>query len=418
MQNYFQKKSLIPLLFAVGLVGCFHHFYKAVEPKIPTESAKESVIDSLKSNNRYFILRSGNRAFSMQDISIDSDKTTLLCTLDDLPDSHVMYLTYDRYGKKIYKPRTDLSVLNEVHIFTPTDPSASLGRYRLQLSNISKIAIIEKNKGKTTFNFVWSGIGTAVGVAALVGVISVATYKPVPTTPYLSTVTCSPLVYTVGNNEAELNGTLCSGAIYASLERTDYLPVKEIEKNSNELNFILHGGRNEELMLKDFQLMQVTHKHGERILVDKNGDVIAYKNPVVPEHAFIGAGKDVVNDLTAADGKYYSFNNEAEGGSSNVVLDFKKPVGSPAGKLIIRGKNSQWAYYVFNEFKKLYGSHYQSLLQKKDKQKPASVLQCEIDQNLPLLVSVKDGEDWKLLDYFFTPGNASSRDMIMHLDLK
>ncbi|MEO8415248.1 MAG: hypothetical protein ABI472_16435 [Ginsengibacter sp.] len=149
----------------------------------------------------------------------------------------------------------------------------------------------------------------------------------------------------------------------------------------------------------------------------KKGQVLAYENPVAPEHAFIGAGKDVVSDINAPDEKYYSFTNEAETGSSNVVLDFKKPPGASSGKLIIRGKNSEWAYYVFSEFKKLYGNHYQSLILKKDKANPAKVLQCEIDQSLPLLVSVKDGKDWKLIDYFFTPGNAAARDMIMQLNL-
>ena len=85
--------------------------------------------------------------------------------------------------------------------------------------------------------------------------------------------------------------------------------------------------------------------------------------------------------------------------------------------MIVRGKNSNWAYYVFNEFKKLYGNYYQSFLQKKDKENSSRVLQCEINQSLPLLVSVKNGKSWKMVDYFFTPGNAASRDMIMQLDL-
>ncbi len=230
-------------------------------------------------------------------------------------------------------------------------------------------------------------------------------------------ITCSPQVYTVNNNSHQLNGTLCSGAIYASLKRTDYLPVNRLEKNSDKLNLILRGEKNEELMMKDFKLIQVTHDTGQKILIDKNGYALVYEKPVPPEHAFIGTGKDVVKDINAPDEKYYSFTNEAEGRSSYVVLDFKKPIDASSGRLIIRGKNSNWAYYVFNEFKKLYGNRYHSLTLKKDKANPYKVLQCEIDQSLPLLVSLSDGKDWRQVDYFFTAGNAASRDMIMQLDL-
>ena len=108
--------------------------------------------------------------------------------------------------------------------------------------------------------------------------------------------------------------------------------------------------------------------------------------------------------------------NQMNGGSS-VVLDFTKPLDATSGKLIVRGKNSNWAFYVFSEFKKLYGNYYQSFLLKKDKENSSRVLQCEINQSLPLMVSVNNGKGWKVVDYFFTPGNAASRDMIMQLDL-
>lgn len=422
MQDYFKLKNVMPLFFMFGLVGCFQHYYKDVQPNLPTESDKASVIDSLNNQNRYFILRSGNRAYTMKNVSIQSGKAAIKCILDDLTIAHVLYLSHGRYGKMVYKPRRDLPVLTEVHLFIPPDSSLSNGNYSLSLSKISKIAIIEKDKRRTTTNFVLSSLGAAAGVATVVGVIgmiSTDAYQPPPPSSSSETITtCSPQVYTIDSNEAKLNGTLCSGAIYASLKRTDYLPVNKTEKNSDELNLLLRGEKNEELMMNDFQLVQVTHSSGQKILVDKNGEAFTYKNPVVPEHAFIGNGKDVVNQINAVDEESYSFNNAAESGSSNVIVDFKKPIGASSGKLIIRGKNSQWAYYVFNEFKKLYGNRYQSLLLKKDKQNSAKVLQCEIDQSLPLLVSVKESKGWKLVDYFFTPGNAAFRDMIMQLNLK
>jgi hypothetical protein len=412
-----KAKIFFAAFILIFSLTCCHNYYKATKPRAGSISQKASVVDSLYKQGRYFILRSGNQAYYIDDIVLSEDGHTIQCTLDTLPRVHQLYLTKGRRGKMQYKVRApdDLNVLNEVHFYIAPESNLTAGHYTLQIDQVQKIEIIEKDKTRTTISHVLGGLAIGIGVTAVIGIIAVASYTPPPVPS--GSISCSPQVYTVGNNKSELNGTLCSGAIYASLKRTDYLPVNNMKINSGELNLILRGEKNEELMMKDFQLIKVTHNSGQKILVDKNGDALAYEHPVIPEHAFIGAGKDVVNDITAPDEKYYSFTNEAENGSSHVVLDFKKPAGASSGRLIIRGKNSGWAYYVFNEFKKLYGENYHSLIQKKDNENPVKVLQCEIDQSLPLLVSVKDGKDWKLVDYFFTPGNAAARDMIMQLNL-
>ena len=397
--------------------GC-HNYYMA--SPINKNYGVAKAIDSLKLQDKYFILRSGYHVFHMKNISLDNDNKMLKATLEILPADHQMYVYKDRNEKMIYKKtdHDDLKVFNEAHIFIKPDTTISPGDYSLRLTDIKKIELITKNKAKSTTSHIVGGIVIAAASALfVVGVAALLTPTPTITIGGGGGSFCSPQVYTVNSNQSELNGTLCSGAIYASLKRTDYLPVNEIDPNSDRLNLIVRGEKNEELMLKNFQLMQVTHDAQQKILVDKNGQVLAYRNPIAPEHAFIGQGIDVVNDINAPDEKYYSFTNKPENGGSSVVLDFTKPLDATSGKLIVRGKNSNWAYYVFSEFKKLYGNYYQSFLQKKDKENSSRVLQCEVNQSLPLLVSVNNGKGWKIVDYFFTPGNAASRDMIMQLDL-
>ena len=76
-----------------------------------------------------------------------------------------------------------------------------------------------------------------------------------------------------------------------------------------------------------------------------------------------------------------------------------------------------WAYYVFTRFKSLYGDHYPEVMEKKNKADPRKLLQCELDQSLPLSVSVNDGKAWNFVDFFYTPGKELTRDMIMEVDL-
>ncbi len=254
----------------------------------------------------------------MKNISLDSDhKNTLKGALEKLPTDHQMYVYKDRNEKMMYRKNDhdDLKVFNEAHIFITPDTEITAGDYSLQLNNIKKIEIITKNKAKSTTSHIVGGIVIVAASALLIAGVA-ALLTPTPTiisyTLRMDQVAfAAHRLIRLYNNKSELNGTLCSGAIYASLKRTDYLPVNNIDPNTDKVNLIVRGEKNEELMLKNFQMVQVTHDAQQKILVDKNGQVLAYSNPIAPEHAFVGQGIDVVSDINAPDDKYYSFTNKS-----------------------------------------------------------------------------------------------------------
>src|ERR1043165_5172692 len=112
------KKTLLLLGMLLSLAAC-HNFYMARQ--LNTGNAATKSIDSLKMLNRYFILRSGQQAFYMKDMSLSKDRKTLTATLDTLPPEHQLYLTNGRNGKmqyKKYKPE-DQFVFSEVHLYAP-----------------------------------------------------------------------------------------------------------------------------------------------------------------------------------------------------------------------------------------------------------------------------------------------------------
>ena len=184
------------------------------------------------------------------------------------------------------------------------------------------------------------------------------------------------------------------------------------------LHLQIRSGQNEELYVQQARLLQVTHNINDHVLLDRAGKVMVYRSPVVAEKATIAASMDIQKDISTCDEKYYSFTHSLPGEhASSVVLDFKKPLQVKSGKLIIRARNASWGLYVFKKFKSLYGTYYPELLAQKDKADPQKLMQCELDQHLPLLVYIKQGKDWKLVDYFLTPGNVVSRDMIMEMNL-
>lgn len=70
-------------------VGC-HNYYMAAPIYNSYDTGK--AIDSLRLQNRYFILRNGYHAFHMKDIFLGNDNEILKATLEKLPSGQQMCL--------------------------------------------------------------------------------------------------------------------------------------------------------------------------------------------------------------------------------------------------------------------------------------------------------------------------------------
>ena len=161
--------SFTAVCFILLLISC-KTYYKAVQTPVDNTAQKALVIDSLKLQNRYLILRKGSQAFSIKDISLDADQKTLECILDTIPPYHQLYLSNKNTGRLNYYKTDPLSstVLSEAHIYIRSDTAAILGHYRLQLNNIQKIEIIENDKKRSTKSSVISWASLAISVALLI----------------------------------------------------------------------------------------------------------------------------------------------------------------------------------------------------------------------------------------------------------
>ena len=155
-------------IIVIALPACFQHYYKATAPPYDSHLQKTSVIDTLRKQEKYFILRNGSEAYYMKDISLSPDNKTINTTLVKLPNDHMMYLTKDREGAMRYERRnpTDIKVLSEVHVYITPDSNITTGNYVLQPGNIQKIALIQKNKTKTiaSYLFPFVIVGAVAGV--------------------------------------------------------------------------------------------------------------------------------------------------------------------------------------------------------------------------------------------------------------
>src|SRR5438552_3630737 len=212
---------------------------------------------------------------------------------------------------------------------------------------------------------------------------------------------------------------LYSGAVYSTLERTDYLPLNTVPYDAANISFKIANAKNEEQFINSVQLLQVNHSNNVNVLADRHGNVFPYQKPVEPLSALTGEKNDVKQVLKQTDEQYYSFSNTAnENGFSDIRLTFDKPANAGNAKLIIHARNSYWAGLVHKEFIGLFGDDFEKWRAKQEKADPKELEQWQTDQALPLMVYVKTYEGWKFVDYYQLIGNTASRDMIMDIDTK
>ena len=153
-------------------------YYKASQVQKNNPASEAATIDSLRLSERYFILRTGSESFNMKNPTLSSDQKSLDCILDSVPFYHQIYLANGVKGKMKYEPNSTMGtmLLNEVHFQIPADSAAVSGPYKLQLDQIQRIEVIEKDKQRTANSFVFGILGVVLGTVVALSITVIALY--------------------------------------------------------------------------------------------------------------------------------------------------------------------------------------------------------------------------------------------------
>ena len=166
------------ILACIFCTGC-HTYYKAQTVTPTAGNHAEQKLDSLKLVKRYFILREGSHAYYMDQIQLSADHKIITCVLDTLAPEHKLHLERGMNHHLRYKKHNPdhLGVLNEVHLYIQPDSPLTLGPYSLQLDQVQKIEVLQKDPKRTANSYVLGTLGFTAGVAVLVTAIVAATYS-------------------------------------------------------------------------------------------------------------------------------------------------------------------------------------------------------------------------------------------------
>ena len=383
-------------------VSCFRNYYKISKQPV---TASESDINSLRNESRYFILRSGSQSWNMKNISVSPDQNTIHCELTDIPFEHQLHLREGEHQNKQYRAtKSTRAVLSEVHFYIPFDTVARYGAYSFDAKKVSKIEIIEKDQLRS----LGSQLGGVVVIMASLAAGALA----------MAALTSCPFVSPYDGNQFSLQGEVYGGAVYPQLSRHDYIKLNMAPapdgslqlKISNELKEIQHTDLAE--------LITITHSKNVSILHDQNGNIYSIKNALQPVSAISNNNIDVTALVAAKDEQFMEFNDSSSAnGSSALILNFKTPADMHQGKLILRVRNTFWLDKLYGKMLEGFGDYYNTFVEGQ-KKKPAEELNKWIDeQMIPLTVSVKTKQGWKMVTGLKTSGPMTYRDVLVPLDL-
>jgi hypothetical protein len=416
----FQKKvvAFILLISCINLfMGC-HRYFRPVVVNTATAETKQTTLKKLSDEHRYFILRRGIYSYALSNVILDQSKMTLTANVGGIPAEHQLYLNREKKSAYAYsKGKNEDVVLNEVHIFTgdisPVDNESV--PYTFSLSDVQKIELIEFDKKKTTSHHIWGTIGIVLGAPLVVAIIAAATYKkPAPSST--GTISSCPYISTFDGQGYKLQGEIYSAAIYPSLQRDDYLPLQTMLvkgdyriKISNELQEIQHT---------DFaDLMVVEHNKDVKVFIGPGGKIYSVSRPQLPVKAILN-NTDVTEDIKYKDNNSCFFKDEnGTRPSEDLFISFKNDSKSKQGKLILSTKTSSWLNYLYGEFTKGFGSHYNEWAKEQENRPAAELEKWADDQNIPLTVSVKTANGWKEIQKIKAIGPLINRDIVIPADL-
>jgi hypothetical protein len=404
-------KTLLPLAMVslLLLLQACMTFYKASPARSGSASAAYSSVDSLNKLNRYFILRTGNKAYYIKNIELSPDQQTATCLLDILPDDHKLHLMHGRNNKMNYKKSEPehLRVLSEVHFYIPQDPAAVPGAYVLRLDQVSKIEVIEHDKKRTTSSYVLGAVGYTLGAVALAGIIVVLTKS-----------SC-PFVSAYDGNEFSLQGEIYGGAIYPQLCRTDYLPLKMAPMSDGSLQLKISNELKEKQYTDFARLWKIIHPGNVRIIANEKGELFSIADPQKPEFASLNGNKDIMSALEKP-GDYSNVHMDDSSRTdarNEIILKFRKPANAKKGKLILSLKNSYWLDLLYGELAKGLGSYYPTYISQQKKKPAGELLKWVKEQQIPLEIAISTEQGWRTTASLTTIGPLAFRETAIAIDL-
>ncbi len=401
-----RRQRLIAAFLLLTLLphsACFHN-YSRLRPVEPAQRAGALAPPNV------VVLHHGPQTWELGLIQLDEATNTLRGVLSAgaLLPTGVTTMPDDTWNR--YRTRDKAVALHVAHIYLTGPSPAQLGPVTIPISDIQRVAVVEKATGATVANYVVSTIGTVASAMAILLVI------------VLLTKSSCPFIYTHDGQQYHLAGELYGGAIYPTLERDDYLrlPDSTLRPVNGEYLLRLTNELHERQFTDVASLWAVDAPTGQRVLPDPTGHLWSVTTGTAPQTARTASGRDARAELLAHD-RHVTLFDEAVGSDttlSTLDLTFARPHGAPdSARLVFTAQNTLWLDYAYGEMTKLFGAAYTGWI-KRQAHAPADFHQrWQREQGLPLSVWVRGAAGWRLAGRVPVVGPLASREVVVPVSL-
>jgi hypothetical protein len=396
------------VLIFVFIAGCY--YYKVNTTIDPSSGT----ITSIQPEGKTIVIHSNSAAFILDNIVIGKDSIKGHYAGDyefafrsySFPINNSSHRYWKHAGKK--------QIYNEIHFYlrdiTSTPKYDVL--YAFAFTDVSRLDIYNKDQGATAVSWFFGVIGGLIGawVAFIAILLLVAIIGG----------SC-PYIYVNTGHGFDFAGEIYSGAIYAPLERNDYLVLPRLVAENGKYLLKMSNEQSEEVQHTNLmELFVFDHPVNSQVLVDKYGNYQTSTDMQTPLNATNLTGTDILGFVGTKDSISYCgmpAGNEIPL-TDGVIMTFNLPQNIDSGKLFVRARNSVWLDNVFKEFFGLLGGYQDAWIKRNNNANPQRLQAWSLDQKIPLSVYVEKNGKWEFCDYFNLAGPMALKEDVLAIDLK
>ncbi len=384
------------IIFCNLTVGC--NYYRVRSGKVGEDQALRT-IDRNDYKTNYYVLHVGDAMWEID--NFDLAHKVIKGELAAFEGAQLSM--YERMlqgnGKRVTKNET--SYTYQIHVYA--DSFSKVGEtISIKEVDVTRIDIFDINQGVRAASVIGTTLLAGVGGLGLLIIVACAT--------------ACPHVYVYNGETYYFNNSLFTGAIAPQLERDDYKLMPDYFSNSDKYQFYVKNEKEEEQYTDLLELMVVEHEKGTEVYPDQEGNINMVKNPIMPTSIKDDGGKDLSELVGYHDGRAFVFNNSTAKDFSNVYASFDMPTDKANAKLVMQVKNTEWSGYVYHEFTKLFGTYYDNWVAKNQRKKSREEMEADQKRHgLPLVISVKSGDNWVDIEALDLVGSISYNGLAVQL---
>ncbi len=404
----FIKLKIIGLILVFNLIsGCYNFF------KVSTiSSVQPSVVSPLVDMSKTFVVHSGTDVFLINSVSLVNDtlrgsyvgRYIFPFKKDKFPVEN----STNRYVKK----KGDARLINEIHLYIRNNHQPTDNKVSFALKDISRLDIYNHAGDRTAISWIF---GLAVGVLAAY----MAFFLILILVMALSGGSC-PYIYVNTGDGYAFTGEIYSGAVYAPLERSDYLTLPQLVAENGNYKLKISNELEEVQYTNLTELIVIDHPANSDVVLDKYGNYQTAVKLSSPLTAINFLNTDILTSIKGKDSLSYLgvLSDKEFPLTDGIIMTFDHPEGVESGKLFLRAKNSLWLDYVYKKSHDLFGGSYDLWTKKQNKSDTEQLRDWPLSQKIPLSVFVEKNGEWVFCDYFNMAGPAALREDVIVIDLK